>query len=320
MLLDDLAAALSADADRQGEYHIACPECGHESSPKAPHCSFNAQGWHCFVCDAGGGLTDLAKRVGLNDVDHPFYNPPVRPPEAPRRTPVPDWMLHPENYLQRFEAHPQRLELWGWHKGGVSTETVRRMRLGVGALPLSRCPHERLIVPIFDGTMLLGLRGRSLAERGRSACDCTKWLQSLGTTLERLPLYNAAALRPGCVVWIVENCVDALLITERTPFIGVAVYSTSYWRDEWLETLREARPEVVMVALDNDLVGNGGALRRQEFERLWFEQHPQARTAPQANGVQRVNRMLASGLPARLYDWGRAEHKADIGSVLCGAM
>jgi hypothetical protein len=107
------------------------------------------------------------------------------------------------------------------------------------------------------------------------ACDpkADKWLVAGGTKLANLPLYGSDDLSRGCVVWLVENCVDARLITQETPFVGCAMYSVSYWRDEWAKTLLAVRPEIVVVALDNDLVGNGGARRHEEFAKMWKEKH-----------------------------------------------
>lgn len=316
-LFDDLVRHLSADVDGHGEAHFSCPDCGHESSPKSPHCSFGPKGWHCFVCGAGGSLHALAEKVELNS-DQTFYNAPSRPQEAPSATKKEyRWLSNPEPLLRAYESHPKRFEFWQRHKP-VSVETIRAGRFGVGVLPASRCHHPRLVVPIIDGTMVVGLRGRWMG------CSCDqrrdKWLVAGGTTLEHLPLYNAEALKPGAVVWMVENCVDARLITQNTPYTGVAVYSTSYWRDAWLEALKAARPEMIIVALDNDLVGNGGAARRDEFIKLWYQEHPQATAVPKCNGIERVNTLLAAGLNAVLFDWGKAPHKSDIGSLLAKGM
>ena len=135
----------------------------------------------------------------------------------------------------------------------------------MGVLPASRCHHERLTVPVIDGSMIVGIRGRSLG------CECGKWLAAGGTTLDMLPLYNCQALGTGQVVWIIENPIDALMVGERTDYIGVATYSVSYWREAWTEALTLARPELVVIAYDNDLVGNGGALNRPVFEQ---DPHP----------------------------------------------
>lgn len=300
-MIEQLAAHTHAVLDRRSrEYHITCPECGAQSRPAHPHCSFSAHGWHCFVCGAGGSLADLARKVNLQGDYSP--TPAPRPqPERPR-----SWMADPELLLRRYESHPRRFELWQAHKP-VSEDTIRRMRLGVGVLPSSKCAHMRLIVPIISGSLVVGLRGR------RIDCSCSNWTVAAGTVLDNLPLYNQDALRPGSVVWIVENCVDALLIGDHTPYTGVATYSVSYWRDEWLETLRRSQPEMIFVCYDNDIPGQGGGLCHEEFAREWLQTHPRL---PEPAGPKLANRLRAAGLPAILYDWGRAPHKSDIGTII----
>lgn len=303
-LFQSLVTFLSADVDRRGEAHFTCPSCGHESSPKRPHCSFNEHGWHCFPCGAGGGIRQLAdlvklpeyQRVAETRVNHP----------KPKQTW--SWFTRADEIISGFESHPLRFELWGNHKN-TSIETVKRHRFGVGVLPASKCRHDRLIVPIFVGSECVGLRGRQLS------CDCGKWLTSGGTVLKNLPLYGDDALTANCVVWIVENCVDARNIYARTGFTGCAIYSVSYWREEWIETLRAAHPRTIVIALDNDLVGNGGAQRRSEFFEMWKSKHPTG-GIPESAGIRIVNTLLQAGLPAILYDWKRSEHKADIGGLI----
>jgi hypothetical protein len=311
-LYEALIGHTRGDVDRHGECHIACPECGHESSPKSPHCSFSERGFHCFVCGAGYSLTQLAKRVNLETGDYRPVRAAQRP-KPPAKSRDPYWMTFDgsQAVIRSFESHPRRFELWDAYKR-LPYELIREKRLGVGKLPASRCSHDRLIVPVFDGTMLVGIRGRAID------CDCGKWLCSGGWSLDLVPLYNQESLRPGAVVWIVENPVDALMVTEQTPYVGVATYGVTYWREAWTAALQEARPELVIVAYDNDLPGNGGGPRRREFERVWLAD-PRHRAVPKANGVRLVNDLLRAGLTAALYDWGRAENKTDIGSLLAAA-
>lgn len=308
-----LVLLTGAELDRRGENaHITCPACGHESSIRDPHCSFFAKsngisGWKCFSCGAGGTLRDLAERLRA---DVRVYNTPARPQKAPQAPP--SWLSNPEPLIRSYEAAQGRIANWKSYKP-LKDQTIIDSRFGWGVLPASKCHHPRLIVPIFDGTLCVGLRGRW------AGCQCdpkkNKWLVAEGTYLSNLPLYGADKLRRGCVVVLVENCVDARLISQETEYVGCAMYSTSYWRDEWAEELRRAKPKLVIVGLDNDLVGNGGAWRRAEFIRIWQEQHKTDKI-PEAAGPKRVNRLLELGLPAMLYDWKGAEYKSDFGGLI----
>jgi len=302
-LLTELIYKTHAVTDRRRqEYHFTCPSCGHESTPKSPHCSFSSQGWHCFSCGAGGSLNSLGKLFALNffDMGHKTYIAKNRPqkPSCGHLGPL----------ATQFTEHPRRVELWNSYKP-LSLGTIERMSLGVGVLPYSRCKHERLIVPVFAGAELVGLRGRQLG------CDCGKWLASAGWSIDLAPLYNSGALNIGQVIWIVENPVDALMLSERTEYAGVATYSVSYWTEAWTNRLIEAQPELVVVAYDNDLVGCGGGLRRDEFIRKWLED-PKHKVVPPANGPALANKLLEAGLPVTLYDWGTAPYKSDIGNLL----
>lgn len=299
--------AVLGRGDQKEEAHLACPACGHVSSPKSPHCSFSPRGWKCFVCGSGGSLLDLAKRVGLEDGR---YIPPILVEQPVRKLDTPRWMATDvaNRLLWGWEHHPDRFDFWQTYKP-LTEAIIRRKRLGVGKLPQSQCQHDRLIVPIFDvDGQLVGIRGRALA------CRCPKWLVAKGTTPARMPLYNADALTPGCVVWVVENPIDALMVNLSSPFIGVASYSTSYWEARWTATLLAVQPEFVIIAYDNDLVGNGGALRRNQMITAWQTSHPGK--VPPSRGVKLVNHLLAAGLPAALFDWRDMVTKADIGSLL----
>jgi len=302
-LFTELIQKTGATTDRKRqEWHITCPACGHESSPKNPHCSFSEHGWHCFSCGSGGSLKSLGRLLLGKIVDT------VQLPYIDKKTPLRPSCGHLGAFVTRFAEHPRRTELWSAYKP-LSTATLDRMQLGVGILPYSRCRHERLIVPVWNGPELVGLRGRAID------CDCGKWLASAGWSIDLAPLYNSEQLRVGQVVWIVENPVDALMLSERTEYTGVATYSVSYWTEAWTRRLIEAQPELVIVAYVQDLPGNGGAARRAEFEREWLKD-PKHKIIPVSGGVRLVNRLLEAGLPATLFDWGDAPNKSDIGSLL----
>lgn len=257
------------------------------------------------MCGSHGSLRNLAQRTGL---DYGIYNPPVNPPESRQeglQRPA-AWLVDAHNLIRRYVAHSRSWELWQNYKP-VSRDDFDRCRLGVGVLPASKCRHERLIVPIYSGSEVRGLRGRAID------CTCGKWLAPAGTNISIYPLYNEESLRPGCVVWVLENPVDALLLSRRTGFVGVATYSVAYWQDAWTETIRAAQPELVVVAYDNDLPGGGGAARREEMIRDWLRTHPRV---PPAAGPRLANRLLEAGLNAVVFDWGKQPAKSDIGSLL----
>ncbi len=312
-LLDDLIAFTKAQPDRHLEYHINCPACGHWSTPLKPHCSFGEHGWFCFVCGQGGNLVNLAERVGLGNHDQ-YQAPPA--PEKTRNLTPPAWLKYGSELLETYTSHPGRFNLWMGYKL-LSMQTIFDNRLGVGRLPTMNfqgrhvfpggCSHERLIVPIFNHGRLVGLRARRLG------CQCAKWIAAPGTTLDVLPLYNEGALQPGQVIMIVENCVDALWITQELDYTGLAIYSTSYWKDSWAETIALASPESVWVCLDNDLVGNAGAQRRNEFTEDWQKDH---KGTPRARGPVICNRLARLGVTAHLFDWQDAPYKYDIGQML----
>lgn len=292
----DLVRTTNAVVDRHGEAFISCPSCGHVSSPRNIHFSFSERGGFCFSCGYRTSLAKLAAQLGQ---EHIQLQPAVKTPE-PLKKPV-SWLFDIEHLIEKYAAHRASYELWGAYKP-VSRENIVKFRLGVGVLPASRCHHERLIVPIFDGTMCVGVRGRSIS------CDCGKWLAPGGTDISMYPLYNQQALAPGGIVWIVENPIDALLVGQFTPFVGVATYSVAYWQERWSSALLAAKPAHVIVAFDNDVPGNGGNVSE------WLAAHPGARL-PQPAGPRLANRLLGEGIPARLFDWGSLPAK-DIGALL----
>lgn len=296
-ILQSLIAHLSPDEKRTGrglEYYIDCPDCGRTKNLK--RCSFSDRGYFCFSCGEGGGLGKLAEQTGLGERE---YTPMPRRKENPPEPP-PAWILNPPTY-------PIAVDAWQKYAPILTPEIITEKRLGMGVLPQSACKHARLILPIYVDGLLVGLRGRSLD------CDCPKWLAPGGTKIVRYPLYNIEAVQPGSVVLIVENPIDALLIGLTGDAVGVATYSTSYWLDIWADALIDKRPQIVVVAYDNDLPGNGGAHRRDEMIAEWLKTHDRV---PKARGIKLANE-LQPRLPVVLYDWGNAKTGADMGSELC---
>lgn len=302
----DLVHATLCGDKRGHDYHADCPFCGKPAVRGQTHFSYSYFGYKCFVCGERGGLIPLAKHLQCSLTQLIARTPPPpKPPKPPAR-----WLDNAAGLVAKYTAHPERVILWQDYKP-VSEDTILRYNLGIGVLPASQCQHRRLILPIYDEA------GRVVCLRGRAfECDCGKWLAAGGWTLDMLPLYNLNALPDGGVLWIVENPVDALLIS---PYTGAATLSVSYWRDEWTAAMAEKRPSLVVVAYDNDLPGNGGAWRRDEMIAEWAKRQIEAGKRPlipEARGVWLVNRLLANSINAVLYDWKDAPHKADIGSLL----
>lgn len=298
-LFSTVHAALRGDNQRGHDYHADCPFCGKPAQRGQTHFSYSEHGYKCHVCGEGGGLFALARHLG-QEVTAVTYTPkpkPIKPPAS--------WLARGNDLASQFAAHPRRLEMWQAYKP-LTAETVNEANLGVGILPASRCHHTRLIVPIYDDC------GRVVCLRGRAVdCDCSKWLASGGWSLESLPLYNLHNLARGGTLWIVENPIDALMIGEQTPYTGAATLSVSYWLDSWTAAIVDKSPSLVVVAYDNDLPGNGGAMRRAEMIAAWG-----SRRVPKAAGARVANTLRSVGINAVLYDWKNEQAKSDIGSLL----
>jgi hypothetical protein len=330
MNADNLFARLVSfthgEVDRTGECHIPCPACGHPSSPRNPHASFDAEhGFHCFVCGQGYSLPGLAKAVGLDD--NTYIPPPPTRIEKPVKN-APSWLKNAQDYLDGYTSDLTVYDRWQAYKP-LDPDLIRAYRLGVGVLPpySSRCPHPRLIVPLLAGGEIRGFRGRSLG------CDCGKWLsastmadwtkflfnggclvQDQATARERNLGYSNSGYARGETLLILENPADAILAEQKLGVWAVATLGVTIWRDDWTQSLIECKPSSIVVGYDADMAGN---LRTPQMEREWLAKNPKARTIPIPNGVRLVNHLLKAGLPASLFRWPKtAPPKCDIGQVL----
>lgn len=313
--LQNLARQMEGNKRERRYTSGPCPFCGGEDRFTIVRFNDGRLGWLCRHCAPGRYHTE---REYNDRIGQPVQIPdpaPLKPPQ--RQQTAPEWRKAGERFVAAYEAHPDRYALWRAHKP-ISEETIYRRRFGVGVLPSSQCKHSRLILPVYGaGGDLVCLRGRSLG------CGCPKWLTAGGWSLSTMPLYGLDEPHdPGATLWIVENPVDALLVRQMTTgrHWACATLSVSYWSDAWLEAIRETAPARVVVAYDNDLVGNGGAVNRPAMLAAWRAALPPNRRdmpEPQPNGCTLAAR-LANGLrvPVRLFDWGTSPHKADIGSLL----
>jgi hypothetical protein len=277
-----------------------CPFCGKEPKRGHVHFSFSERGGKCFCCGQSASLLRLAELWG-----HGTPQPALAPAPALKSRPAQRAVRNWDALVAQYAANPRRLEAWASYKP-LPEGVIRARRLGLGAFPrhLSKCQHERLMVPLYEDGRCVGIRGRSLG------CSCGKWLSPLGS---RCVLYNAERLGQarGKVVFVVENPIDALMLELlHSGVVAVATLGVSMWQDAWTDLLRRCGARRVVVAFDNDVPGNGG---NDAARASWLARHG---SLPVRGGIRLVNRLLEAGIPARLYDWGDAPVGADIGSVL----
>ena len=303
---------LQVQPDRRGECYVTCPFCGKESSAKDAHFSFSERGGHCFVCGKSGGLYGLlrvygltegaaARKLGSTSRADPSPTPPPRPAAKRAATKV-DW----EAMVRRYESHPETVSRWSAYKP-LPEDLIRAYRLGYGIFPqyTSHCQHPRLMVPLIENGVVVGLRGRKVD------CGCgdtetkrgDKWLSPAGT---RCILFNGERFGQGpgmgfaygqrradryTLLLIVENPIDALLAEVwNEDVVAVATLGVSMWKAEWTPFLVRVQPAAVVVFFDNDRPGNGGG---QMGRKDWLATHP---TDIEPNGIRLVHHLQAAGI------------------------
>jgi hypothetical protein len=302
-LLDTLVQHLGAEQRRDGRFHSDCPFCGKEAKRGQKHFSFAAEGYTCWVCDAKGGLRALAERLAVGG-ELVICPRPAPKPIEPRH-----WQTDPR-VLARYTGALDVVTAWSSYKP-LTLDTIARARLGVGVLPASRCPHRRLILPVFAGDRLVALHGRAFLPGD----DDAKWLSAGGSRKD--VLYGAHLLRPGATVVICENFVDSLLAQQAEPSVVAVAGGGVSWQDTWTAQIAASRPRHVLVWLDHDLVGNGSRYHHDELVEEWFRRNPRATSAPEAKGPQIANALLKAGVRASVYQWPSGTPlRADLGWVL----
>ena len=320
--LSDVQHYLHLKPDSKGRIYPKCPYCGKESSNHDVHTILDDKGYKCFVCGKRVSAQTFAKDVGLIG-DEALPELPERP-DPPKPEPA-KWLSQGEYWLQQWDTIGKYLQ-WNAYKR-LKDETIDAYRLGYGKLPQysSRCQHDRLIVPLIVNGKLVGARARW------NGCTCdshkTKWLSPKDS---QMVLYNGAMLgdgelmglsaqvwQAGAVLWIVENPIDALKMTENGMY-AVATLGVTVWRPDWTRVIKDAQPALVIVCYDHDLAGNGAnsAAEYAEMVRLWREKNAGG-NVPIPNGVRLANELNGAGVLTRLYKWPKGTPlKADIGDLL----
>lgn len=316
--MDDLLTAcekrLHATLRSDKRYHADCPFCGKEEKRGQKHFSFVEAGYMCWVCQARGGLRELAEQIGAQGELRPQAARAAQQPPKPRR-----WQAAPDRWLRGYCEAPTRLPDWQAYKP-LSIDTIARYRLGVGVLPSSRCQERRLILPVFADGQIVAFHGRAY----RPGDDDAKWLTAGGSRKD--VLFNVAALRPDVVVIICENMVDCLLAQEAEPGVVAVAGGGVGWQDAWTQQIAASRPRHVLVWLDNDLAGQAEPETRRELLAVW-RREMQARidagkisaipAEPEPHGPRIANALLAAGVRASVYRWpAGTPPKADLGWAL----
>ncbi len=301
---DQVRETLGGKPNKRGWHDTTCPVCGKQPEHGQIHFGYRDTGGHCFVCGWSGSLQDLAELLRIDGE----VVLPVRQEQPPK--PVARWRLNPSKLLMQYHDHPARLQCWQKYKP-IAAETIERHGFGMGRLPfqddagewyMSR--SEWLTVPVYDGGQLAALRGRNLTNNG------AKWISATGS---QYALWNVDNVRAGATVWLCENYVDAAWLMQCHPnWDAVSIGGATTWQRRWAHQLASMRPSQVIVALDNDLPGNGGGAKREQWIEEWKTQHPGAKP-PDANGVKIVEDLQLSGVPSLLFDWpDNAPQKAGI--------
>jgi hypothetical protein len=282
-------------------YDATCPFCGKESKRGQVHFSYNESGYHCFVCANSGSIVALADRLNLKGSAP--YVAPAREPKPEK--PLARWRTNPDALIDRYLQHGQRFERWMQYKP-LQPDTVRRFGFGYGRLPFQRHDtgewymgtHDRLIVPLWQGGALAGLRGRAILPDDAGA----KWMSATGSTM--VP-WGLEYLHDDCTVWVCENYVDGAWLMQACPDLNaVALGGCSNWREEWCFRIAAHKPKAVVVCLDNDLPGQARGATRARLEAEWRADTKHAGAQPPAsNGVRILNDLLQHGVRASLFEW-----------------
>lgn len=325
------------------QYLIKCPYCGAESSPKNFHCSFGQifpnEGWgfKCFSCGEVRSLKRFAIESGKTE-----QREVLRPLPRPVTAVKPVWLSQKKTVFDYSTRSPNKYDLWYQYKC-VTPDMVDKYKLGVSVLPSCHCTHPRLITPFLENGNPVWFRGR------RIDCDCNNWLGASGVSPYDVSLPGIEESPENGVIFITENRVDAMLITEKTPYSGVATLSTAYWCDKWTHQLRDVNPSRVIILFDADLPGNGlpaldfqEAVRRRVSRRFnvecpsileirplddgWVVKWESAETIgeihiPQPSGVKLANKLLAAGLKnVVVAKWREGELGLDAGQLYVNSL
>lgn len=282
-------ATLGGTRKHNGKVICNCPFCGDEHK----HFAYSLAGWFkCVKCSQSGASLDyLAKLLRLEIGEYVPPTPVAKPVE-----PLARWRLNPWKMLQQYKEHPERFTRWHDYKP-LNDETIEKHGLGYGYLwwyhetrGWWHIDDEFLTVPVYQDGALVRIHGRIPKEK---QTDKLKWICNSGSGTA---LYGVESVRKGGVCFIGENYVDRLWLEQENPdWDAVAIGGTNMWQREWAARLAERQPGLVVVALDKDLVGNGGGNLRPQLIAKWEKEHP-GMPIPPVYGTKIANDCIRAGL------------------------
>lgn len=300
----------------RGWYDATCPFCGKEYKERQTHFGYSGTSYRCFVCGAGGNLKELADHLRLDTREVK----PVRRHDPVAAKPVARWRRNPDRLLEQYHSHPDLYGAWFSHKP-LKRETVDRFGFGLGRLPYLRRgteddwymdDHNRLIVPLYHDGQLVGIKGRAIEANDKGP----KWISASGSLL---PPFGLDSLKPGKVIWIVENYVDAAWMMQENPeFYAVGLGGVTNWKPSYSFEVARAKPKLVIVALDNDLPGQAQGELRKRLEAEWrADPNHKGQSPPASEAVKRVREFREMEVPVEMFDYGpQAPAKAGIDWIL----
>lgn len=295
-----------------GKIHIACPSCGKRPKPNQTHCIVDERGLHCFVCNFSMSLYQLCVNEGLIGGDKvEIETRVIEQPEEAKVDTGAWWKAMWPKILERYLANSDKYKLWYNYKG-VLPETVDKYQLGIGMVPASNgkwWSGTRLIVPVIRDGVMVGIHGRAIGEHS------VKWAAASGSDKKALWMETCKGAK---LVAIMENYVDALLLKQLHPDLGVmALGSARVLHDEEMAVLQEAKPELTIMMLDNDLVGQANEPTKRYLIKQWEVKNPGKRCPVVLNGIRNVNMLTKNRLKSIAFPWPKdAPPKADPGWML----
>jgi hypothetical protein len=301
-LYEELIQFFQAEHPRARKWvHADCPFCGDEADARKPNFSFSPLGFNCFTCGRKGGLKALAEHVGIWDAKIEYIKPTKTTIQP---LPPPYWWNQRFELLAQYTAHPETVEMWQRYKP-LSKESIRRWRFGYGKLPGES--YERLIVPIIHHNDVIALRGRSV--NGEEP----KWKNAVGS---KMGIWNLDGMGQNNDIWLVENHVDAALLMQDTDFPNTLAIATGMARmlsPEELNRIVLAKPQMITVAYDNDLIGQANATTRA---LLTAQRRPDLPPIEPV-GPKVIRQLRERGIECVLFEWPEnAKPKADLGDLL----